>query len=463
MIRDALAQHQAGRLLEAEQIYWQVLSIDPDNADCLHLLGMIAFQSGNLEEASRLIRKAIAIHDAGASYHSNLGNVLQAQGRLDDAVHCYRRALELNAGYAEVHLNLGHVLRAQGNVDSSVTSYLSALAIKPDLAEARAALATALLLQGDFANGWQHFESRWQTRDYDTPMRNYPQPLWRGEALSEQLLIWGEQGIGDEIMFAGIIPDVLRAGHRCVLDCDPRLRPLFARSFPDAEVISGYDPLRDSDLGIEAHLPSGSLPGLFRTSVESFASTTSPYLVADSTQCDRFRSRYTDGRLIVGLAWHTTNKKSGPGRSIDLSLFASLFSLPAFQWISLQYGDHDRLQNQAEAVDAPLAIDRTADQLIDIEGFAAQVAAMDLVITIDNSTAHLAAALGVPTWLLLPFAPDWRWLLGGDASPWYPSMRLFRQPGLGDWRSVLAKVENALAAATHPIEDAPSAAISDAE
>ena len=444
-IRDALQRHQAGRLTEAEQLYREALAIDPENADCLHLLGMIAFQFGNHAQAAALIRKAIAIHKTAASYHSNLGNVLQAEGSLDEAEACYRRALELKPNQAEVHLNLGHILKANGHVDSALACYRQALALKPALAEARVAESMALLLQGDYAAGWQHFDLRWQTLDYDTPVRAYPHPLWRGEPLtSGRLFVWGEQGVGDEIMFAGLVPDLIRAGLPCVLDCDPRLKPLFARSFPHVEVISGYDPDRDAELNIAAHLPSASLPGLFRTSSESFAVTASPYLVADAVQRERFHSRHHDGRLRVGLAWHTTNRKSGRSRSIDLSSFAPLFAQPALRWISLQYGDHGALEAQAAAAGAPLLIDRAVDQLSDLDSFAAQVAAMDLVITIDNSTAHLAAALGVPTWLLLPFAPDWRWLCAGDRSPWYPTMRLFRQPALGDWPSLLQQVDRAL-------------------
>jgi hypothetical protein len=444
MIRDALAHHQAGRLAEAEQIYREALAIDPRNADCRHLLGMIAFQSGQHDQAAELIRDAIALHKTAASYHSNLGNVLQAQGRLDQAEASYRRALELRPEQAEVHLNLGHILKARGDVDLALTSYRRALSLMPGLPEARVAESMALLLKGDFAAGWQQFESRWQTQDYETPPRTYPQPLWRGEPLPGRLLIWGEQGVGDEIMFAGLIPDVIRAGHTCVLECDPRLKPLFTRSFPDVEVISGYEPVRDQELSIAAHLSSGSLPALFRTSTDAFIATTSPYLVANPARRQQFRSDYHDGRRLVGIAWHTRNRKSGRSRSIDLPLFAPLISLPGIRWISLQYGDHDVLQSQADAAGAPLLIDRAVDQLSNIDVLAAQVAAMDLVVTIDNSTAHLAAALGVPTWLLLPFAPDWRWLLTARTSLWYPSMRLFRQPEIGDWPSVLQQVESEL-------------------
>jgi len=444
LIQEALDHHRAGRLSHAEQLYRQALDIAPGNADCLHLLGMVAFQSGRNREATELIGSAIARHPAAASYHANLGNVLQADGRLKEAEASYGRALALRPELAEVHLNRGHVLKALGDVDAALTGYRAALALRPELAEARVSEATALLMKGDFAAGWPGFEARWQTRDYDTPLRSYPHPLWQGDALAGRLLIWGEQGVGDEIMFAGLVPELTAVDVNCVLDCDPRLKPLFARSFAGVEVVAGYDPVRDAGMSIAAHIPAGSLPRLLRTNHEAFAKTSSPYLIADSGQREQFRSRYHDGRLLVGVAWHTTNKKSGRSRSIELASLAPHFALPGIRWLSLQYGDHDALESEAAAADAPLTIDREVNQLADIDDFAAQVAAMDLVVTIDNSTAHLAAALGIPTWLLLPFAPDWRWGLSGEASPWYPPMRLFRQSSIGDWEDVLRRAERAL-------------------
>jgi len=444
LIREALQHHQAGRLAQAEQLYRQALVLDPRNADCLHLLGMVAFQSGQLPQASALIRQAIALHPAASSYHSNLGNVLQAEGHLDQAEASYRRALQIKPAQPEVHLNLGHILKALGQVDQALASYRHALALNPNMPEARVAESTALLLQGNFTSAWPGFEHRWHTRDYDTPMRHYPQPLWHGQPLpSGRLLLWGEQGIGDEIMFAGLIPSVLRAGLPCVLHCAPRLQPLFARSFPQVEVLSTSAAALDPGPDIAAHLPTGSLPALFRTSPDAF-SASAPYLRPDSTQRDHFRASYNSANPRIGLAWHTTNKQSGRTRSIPLNLFAPLFSIAKIHWICLQYGPHAALAAEAAAARAPLLIDPTVDQLADIDTFAAQVAAMDLVITIDNSTAHLAAALGVPTWLLLPCAPDWRWQLAGVRSPWYPSMRLFRQPAPADWPSVLHQVRQAL-------------------
>jgi len=450
LLRTALAHHQAGRLSEAEQTYREILAHAPHHADSLHLLGMVAFQSGRLDDAAELIRKAIAQHQTGAAYHANLGNVLQAQDKLDEAAASYRHALAIKPNLAEVHLNLGNVLKAENKVVECLVCYRRALSLQPDLAEAAVAEAMALLLQGDYAAGWKGLEARWQTREYETPRRAYPQAAWNGKPLeSGRLLIWGEQGIGDEIMFSGLIPDVLSIVRELVLDCDARLRPLFARSFPGATVLAGCDPQQAADLGVAAQLPSGSLPGILRGSNAAFGTGVSPYLVVDPLVRERSRARYADGRKLVGLAWRTKNQKTGRKRSIELALFAALFGLEGVRWVSLQYGDPDELEHEARAAGAPLLVDKSVDQLADIDCFAAQVAAMDLVITIDNSTAHVAGALGVPTWLLLPFAPDWRWLLEREDSPWYPTVRLFRQPRAGDWDAVMEAVRRVLIEGTH--------------
>ena len=547
MMNTALQHHQHGRLSEAEQIYRQILDANPRHADCLHLLGMIAYHAGDLETAADLIGKAIAIHGTGTSYYVNLGTVLQAQGKLDEAVAQYRHALTLKPNLAEIHVNLGNVLLAQGELDESVACFERALALKPDSAEAHNNLGNALqrqgklehalaiyeralaikpdyaevhynmgsvrreqdrldeavacyhlaldlrpdypeahynlgnvfreqgkvdealaeygialtqrpdyaqagfgealaqLLQGNFTVGWQNYERRWKSMDHDTPRRDYTQPLWAGEKLaSGRLLLWGEQGIGDEIMFAGLIPEAIRTGNRCILDCNSRLKPLFARSFPSVEVVSGCGPGSHSELEIVSQIPSASLPGLFRKTGSDFGATTSPFLIADPAVRDRLRTRYDDGRRLVGLAWYTNSAKTGRFRCMDLSQLAPLFAQTDFRWISLQYGDHSELEKQVVQTGAPILIDHEVDQLSDMDLFAAQVAAMDLVVTIDNSTAHLAGALGVPVWVLLPFAPDWRWMLDREDSPWYPTMQLFRQPKPGDWRSVAEKVSIAL-------------------
>jgi Tfp pilus assembly protein PilF len=517
LLDTALAHHAQGRLQQAEQIYRQILTHDPDNADGLHLLGMVAFQSGDSETAVALIRKAIAIKPDAASYHANLGNVLQQQGHARDAAASYLQALRIKPGLAEVHVNLGNVFLAGKDFDSAVTWYESALALNPAIPEAHKNLGDAFLmqekpelaiaayeraielnpfyvdamielgsvlrgrgdldralrhlarvrelqpenataafrealvrlLQGDWAAGWSCYEQRWRSPDHATPMRDNPQPFWQGERLSSgRLLLWPEQGVGDEIMFAGLVPDVAKTGNRCILECDARLEPLFRRSllrFPDIEVTSDRSAALDPALEIAAQLPIGSLPRLFRTDLAAFASGSFAYLQADPAKTAEFRSRYGEGALRIGIAWHSTNAKTGRARSVFLETLSPLFAQPGVRWISLQYGPLDELKDDVALARVPVRVDEAVDQLAEIDGFAAQIASLDLVVTIDNTTAHLAAALGRPVWVLLPFAPDWRWLQEGDGSPWYPSMRLFRQRKRGDWEAVVRQVAESLA------------------
>lgn len=447
-----------GKLDEATACYERALALQPGLAEVHFNLGNILQAQDRLDGAVACYKRALALKPELAEAHHSMGNVLQLQDKLNEAVACYERALVHMPSHAKAHYNLGCALRALGKVDEALVQYGMALSFEPDYDQANFSKTLGELLKGNFTSGWHNFEKRWQSRDHHTPMRAYRQPLWTGEKLaSGRVLIWGEQGVGDEIMFAGLIPKVLRTGNRCLLDCDARLKPLFARSFPGVDVVSDHHPeyaaadnleARNPELDITAHLPSGSLPGLFRATNAAFAGTKSPYLFAHPVQREQFRARYSDaeadGRRVVGLAWHTTNRKTGRDRSIDLSLLAPLFGRSDVRWVSLQYGDHESLENQAAAASTPILIDRSVDQLLNIDIFAAQIAAMNLVITIDNSTAHLAGALGVRTWVLLPFAPDWRWLLAREDSPWYPTLRLFRQPKRGDWQSVVEKIQNAL-------------------
>jgi tetratricopeptide (TPR) repeat protein len=429
------------RLDDAVACYERALDLKPDYAEAHYNLGNARQAQDLLTEAAACYERALTLKPQLPEAHFNLGNTRQAQENLEAAAACFERAITLKPEYAEAQYNLACVLQQQGRLDEALPHFQAAINLKPDYAQARFGQALAHIQGGDFTNGWRTYEARWQSIDHDTPTRAYPLPLWNGDPLSSgRLLLWGEQGIGDEIMFAGLVRDAVRTGNRITLDCDARLQPLFARSFPEIEVVSGSNP----DAKFAAHLPTGSLPGLFRTTESAFAASTARYLKPDPVERDRFRFSYYDGRRLVGLAWQTKNQKTGRKRSIDLAALAPLFALPNIRWISLQYGDFDDLDQHVALARAPILIDRAVDQLMNIDLFAAQVSATDQVLTIDNSTAHLAGALGVPVWLLLPFAADWRWLKDRQESPWYPTMRLFRQPTPGDWPSVLRGVHGAL-------------------
>jgi tetratricopeptide (TPR) repeat protein len=430
---------------EAVESYQRALALQPAYPEACYNLGNARMAQQRLEEAAACFRRAIELNPALPQAHYNLGNALHALDHLEEAAASYERALHVAPAYAQAAYNLGCILQQMGRLDEAIRRMEQALELQPDYPQARFGLALVRIQSGDLARGWQEYDSRWHSEDHESPWRTYAQPLWKGEALpAGRLLLWGEQGIGDEIQFAGLIPDALRTGNRIVLDCAPRLRPLFARSFPEIEVVSDFTLEDAARSDLAAHLPTGSLPGLFRSSASAFSAAQSPYLKAAPERCAEFRARYGNQGPLIGLAWQTRNARSGRRRSIGLEQLAPLFHLPGQRWVSLQYGAFDELEEQARAAQAPLLIDRSVDQFADIDLFAAQVAAMDLVVTIDNSTAHLAGALGRPTFLLLPLAADWRWFHKRTDTPWYPSLRLFRQTQPGEWDAVIRNASRAL-------------------
>jgi tetratricopeptide (TPR) repeat protein len=430
---------------EAAASYERALEQQPDFAVAQYNLGNARQAQGRVEDSLSCFRCAIELNPNLPQAHYNLGNTLHLLDRPTEAEASFRRALELEPRYAQAQYNLGCVLQEQGRYAEATASIQVALESQPEYPQAHFALALALLQAGDFENGWQEAECRWTSEDHLSPWRPFLQPLWKGEKLAAgKVLLWGEQGIGDEIQFAGLVNDALRSGNQIVLDCEPRLLPLFARSFPQVEMVTDLRPEQAEESGLAAHLPTGSLPLLYRRQEADFATGKSPYLQADAALTAEFRERYSHGKKRIGVTWFTRNAKSGRKRSIDLTRLAPLFAVPEICWVSLQYGDCDDLEEQARKAGAPLDIDRSVDQFVDIDRFAAQVAAMDLVISIDNSTVHLAGALGRPVWAMLPFAADWRWMVKRPDSPWYPSLRLFRQQTPGDWESVLQPILQAL-------------------
>ncbi|RXH54769.1 TPR repeat [Granulicella sibirica] len=435
-----------GKVDEAIASYRMAVELRPDFATANYNLGTALFKNGELEEAAGRLEAAVRANPEYVLAHNNLGNAYKELERFEEAMACYERALALKPDSARAHYDIGCLLGDLGDCHGALKRYEMALAIQPDDAQVQFSMGLLQVMRGEFETGWRNYERRWHSHDHDTPERGFPQPPWAGEKLEAgRLLLWAEQGVGDEIMFAGLVAEAVRTGNDCILDCDPRLRSMFARSFPEVEVVSGFDATLSLEAGVAAQIPVASLPRLFRRSEAEFGRTDSPYLFADSVQRRRLRERYTDGRPVVGVAWFTRGKKTGQVRSAGLGALEPLFGVPNVRWMSLQYGDPDVLQAEINSVGAPVLVDRDIDQMKDMDGFAAQVAAMDLVITIDSSAAHLAGALGVRCWVMLPFAADWRWLGGRDDSPWYPGMRLFRQRQRGEWGPVVEKVREALA------------------
>jgi len=441
-IADALAiaieHHEAGRLAQAEQLYRQILQQQPDRIQALHRLGILASQVGKHEQAIPFFQRTLALAPNFAEAHFNLASAFQNQDKIEDAIAHYQRGLALNPSYPEVYLNFGAALKAQCRLEDAIACYQRAITLKPNYPKARYNLALALLQRGDLPQGFTEYEWRWQLPH--NPPRNFSQPLWDGSSLQGQrILLHAEQGFGDTIQFIRYAPLVARRGGYVIVECQAPLIQLVATVPGINQVVAQGETLPQFDV----HVPLLSLPYLFETTLETIP-TQIPYvsppashhLKLDAPQGTQFK---------VGIAWAGSPKNpNNRHRSLDLAYFSTLLDISGVALYSLQKespaAELDRLGNYKER------IQDLSHQLHNFTDTAAVVAQLDLVITVDTSVAHLAGALGKPVWVLLNFDPDWRWLLGRETSPWYPSVRLFRQDSPGNWQDVFARVAESLSA-----------------
>ncbi len=426
-----------GELDAAEACYRRALEIAPRFAEAMSNLGAVLAERGRLEQATAWYSRAIAECDDLPDAHNNLGAALVKLDRADEAEGLHRRAIALRPDFADAHYNLGVALHDQGRFDEALASYEDALRLNPDNVDAHWNRAFVLLLKGDFAAGWREHEWRWKRKLQ--PPRSFAQPLWRGEDIATRtILLHDEQGIGDTLQFVRYAPLVAARGARVLVQVQRPLLRLVTGSlgagievFADGNVIPPFD----------LHSPLLSLPLACATTLDALPRAT-PYLKVDPAAAVRWRNRIgTASGLKVGLVWAgNPQHKNDRNRSIAFEGLAPLLDVSGVRWFALQVGER-----AADLARAPAGrIANLADRFVDFAASAAAIDALDLVITVDTATAHLAGALGKPVWVLLPFVPDWRWMLARDDSPWYPTARLFRQPARGDWASVVQAVRAAL-------------------
>jgi Flp pilus assembly protein TadD len=493
----AWQHYQAGNSGQAEQLYRQILQANPYHADGLHLLGVLVSQKGRDDLAVSFIERAIAVKpgvaafhnnlgfsyhalkrwdDAEAEYfqaiqlqpdfamaHNNLGNVYRSQGNTEKAANCYRQAVQLQPDYPEANGNLGVVLQEQGQREEALACYEQALRLNPDNAETRLNRAMLLLGLGNFAEGWAEFEWRWRTKDM--PGYGIKQPRWDGSPLEGRtIFIYAEQGLGDTLQFIRYLQLVKKAGGTVILECQVPLLKLLA-NFPWIDQLVGRgEPFPAFDF----HAPLLSLPGIFQTTLANIPADV-PYLQADSKLIEHWRKELNSRSCLAGGTLETTGsgptRQAGPTdafkvgiswqgnpgkpfdfhRSIPLTHFARLAQVPGVKLISLQKGPGmDQLAALAEPfplLDLSPRLDEDSGAFMDT---AAVMKNIDLVISSDTAVPHLAGALGVSVWVALPLASDWRWLVGREDCPWYPTMQLFRQAKYGDWDSVFMRIAEEL-------------------
>ncbi|MDQ3267820.1 MAG: tetratricopeptide repeat protein, partial [Pseudomonadota bacterium] len=399
------------------------------------------------EKALKLIEQAIQIQPSIPDFHNNLGLVYQAIGDHQRAVECYRQAIALNANYVEAYNNLGLILEATGRPAEAVTYYERAIALRPDFAQAHWNLSLALLVMGDFSRGWNEYEWRLKTPELAGEGKRFTSPLWNGEDLhGKTILLHAEQGFGDAIQFIRYAPLLASLGGHILFECKPALKRLFKEVKGIHEIILRGESIPQHDF----HCPLLSLPARFRNP-EGETPAAGPYLFPDEGLVEYWRKDIPDNgsALKVGLMWAgSPGNKNNLNRSISLSQLDLLGTVEKVMFFNLQKGPAEA---QAKQPLANLHFMCLTEDIGDFASTAALIANLDLVICVDTSVAHLAGAIGKPAWVLLPFAADWRWLLEREDSPWYPSLRLFRQRKIGDWEEVVARVREALCTMVHVI------------
>jgi hypothetical protein len=390
-------------------------------------------KDGNSADAQSLYRQILSQNPDYAPAHANLGIILHAAGNLPGSTAAFRRVAELLPNDAAAQHNLALALYHDHHLDEAESACRRAIALHPDLADAHLTLSLILFLRGDLPGAWPQYEWRFKAREHRLPPERFRSPYWAGEDLHGQtILLHTEQGLGDAIQFVRYAPLVAARGGRVLLYCHRALFRLLRTASSVAEVVPWDQPVS----GFDVHCPLLSLPRVFNTSLTTIPAPT-PYLFPDPAQAASWQSRLkSQPGLKVGLAWagsptHTADQL----RSIPPAAFAPLAHLPNVRLISLQ-------KDQPAAPQLPL-LDWTSE-LTDLADTAALIGSLDLVVTVDTAVAHLAGALGKPVWLLLQFTSDWRWMLDRDDSPWYPTMRLFRQKTSGDWNAPLAQITEAL-------------------
>jgi tetratricopeptide (TPR) repeat protein len=435
----ALDAHRAGRLDEAIQGYTESLALDPKQPQAYNNMGVALRAQGAFHAAVASYRRGIALKADDAGSHSNLGNALRALGRHDEAEASHRRALELDPSYLEARYNLGLVLKDQGKFDEGIACLREAIKRKTDYVDAHWDLALALLMRGELEEGFAEYEWRWRLAD-NAP-RGFDKPLWSGGGLDgKTILLHAEQGMGDSIQFARYAAMVAAAGGRVVLECQAPLTALFATLDGPDEIVARGDALPDFDL----HAPLLSLPRIFKTALDTIPET-GPYLAADTARGRKFAATLDRKRFNVGIVWAgKPTHRNDRNRTAGIAPFIDLLGTPGCDFHSLQIGP--RAADIRATGCAGLLRDH-AEAIEDFADTAALVSALDLVISVDTSVCHLAGALGKPCWVVLPYTPDWRWLMDRVDSPWYPSLRLFRQESFGDWVGVFARIAAELEAA----------------
>jgi tetratricopeptide (TPR) repeat protein len=433
---------ERGRLVEAERILDNILSAAPDEPLALHEKGVLLFRMGRHKAAAETIERAISLAPDAMVFRRNLCPIYERLGRYDDALRVGYEALDRASYDLQTLHNLVLTHYRKLELDESVTCARRALELNPAAPGPHFQLAETLLLRGEFTEGWKEYEWRYRIAGAPPLLPPTSRPQWDGAPLGyATLLLIADQGFGDTIQFCRYIPWVVSRCPRVVVVADPLMHPLIRQTHPALELVGRWDRCPP----FAAYCPLSGLPRLQGTTLDTIPSGAT-YLRADPARTEAWRARLRDlvqpGTRSIGIAWAGRSTHNNDlNRSMSLSALAPIAALDGISLVALQKGP-----GQSAIADyfdrAPLL--NLGAEIADFADTMAIIETLDLVISVDTAVAHLAGAMGKLVWIMLPHAPDWRWLLERSDSPWYPTARLFRQPRPGDWASVVARVANAL-------------------
>ena len=430
LINIGLSHQEEGKLCEAIQYFTDALRMRPDCAEALNHLGVALQGQGAFDASIARLREALRLKPDYPEALNNLGNVLRGRGHIDEAVSCYMKALRIRPNFPDLRINFGNILKDYGRLNEAMNHYAEALRYNPNYADAHLHQSFILLLVGNFEAGWQKYEWRWKSKGVQWHNHNFP--LWDGGRLDgKSILIHCEQGYGDSIQFVRYAKLIKELGAQVILYCPASLSRLFESvTGVDCLVVHGADIPR-----CDCQVPMLSLPLLVKTTVATIPSQT-PYLTADPSLVEKWHNRFGKIKNFrVGIVWRgKPDHNNDANRSIAFEVFLKLFDAIGCLFIIMQ---NALTKDEISYCHGKNNVIDISEFLTDFAETAAAISCVDLVISVDTSVAHLAGALNIPVWTLLPFVPDWRWLLGRNDSVWYSSMKLFRQQKIGDWGAVI--------------------------
>jgi tetratricopeptide (TPR) repeat protein len=438
----AMAYAKAGRMDDSIILMKEAIAMQPELFAAHLNLGDILRRAGRIDDALAPAREAVRLRPDVSASHTGLANIYQMLGEFDDAVAEYKEALKIDPKNPDALNNLGLTLLRLCRIDEAIAAFDQAMSLRENFIDARANRALGILLRGDLETGWVEYEWRWKSGGFTTKPMGYTQPQWDGSNIAGKTIVMhSEQGLGDTIQFARYATVVRDMGAKVILQCAPVLMDLLRTVEGVSEVLPNTAPTKQP---FDVHIPMATLPLVLKTRLDNIPAKT-PYISADPARAAQWKEKLdaaAGGQLKVGIAWagsplHLNDR----ARTSGLAEFAPLAEIQDVTFFSMQKGERSKdAKNPPEGMKI---VDLT-DDIKDFQDTAAMVENLDLVISVDTSVVHLAGALGKPVWVMMAYGPDWRWLLEREDSPWYPTMRIVRQPRVKAWGEAFGRARGML-------------------